>query len=390
MPSSRRRVYLRRRIAVLTAALVALALLFYLPLTLLAPLHAVEPRHTVYSAPMTASTTLDLPGYGASAIAAIGYPGLLASGGSSAPLPIASITKIITALVVLQSKPLTPGEQGPSIPFTAADQAILKSYAARDGDVYPIQVGGSMSELDVLTVALVASANNYARALADWAFGSEANFLPVANAWLKTNGMTLDDIDRLDRAQLPEHQHPERPHHARQARPGESGGLHARRHQDDDHARRRNHQEHQRAARQGGHRRHQDGDPRTVVPAVLESARAGRPRRHPDRCRSRRSRPSDDRRRHPHAREDRASGLPPRHPREEGSEFRELPDDLGCVRQCRHDPVGLRRGLGRHEGHLQHRRTTDRAGSEGRDHRFGQLHGGSAKTHGCRSGCREP
>jgi D-alanyl-D-alanine carboxypeptidase (penicillin-binding protein 5/6) len=66
----------------------------------------------------------------------------------------------------------------------------MKSYAARDGDVYPIQVGGAMTERDVLTVALVPSANNYARALADWAYGSEANFLPVARAWLAAHGMT--------------------------------------------------------------------------------------------------------------------------------------------------------------------------------------------------------
>ena len=42
----------------------------------------------------------------------------------------------------------------------------------------------------MLTIALVPSANNYARALADWAYGSEAKFLIAANAWLKAHGMT--------------------------------------------------------------------------------------------------------------------------------------------------------------------------------------------------------
>jgi D-alanyl-D-alanine carboxypeptidase (penicillin-binding protein 5/6) len=49
----------------------------------------------------------------------------------------------------------------------------------------------------------VASANNYARALVDWAFGSEANFLPVANAWVKAHGMsstTLTDSTGLNPA----------------------------------------------------------------------------------------------------------------------------------------------------------------------------------------------
>ena len=171
-------------------AILVLATLFYLPLTLLAPVPRTAAVHVSYAAPVTATQTLSLPTYGDSAIAAVGYPGLLASGGGSGPLPIASITKIITALVVLQKAPLAVGDAGPSILFTAADTALMKSYAARDGDVYPIQVGRTMTERDVLTVALVPSANNYARALADWAYGSEANFIPVARAWLVSHGLT--------------------------------------------------------------------------------------------------------------------------------------------------------------------------------------------------------
>jgi D-alanyl-D-alanine carboxypeptidase (penicillin-binding protein 5/6) len=165
-------------------------ILFYLPLTLLAPVPATKAAEASYTAPVTRTQTLSVPTYGDSAIAAVGYPGLLASGGGSTPLPIASITKIITALVVLQKAPLAVADAGPRIPFTSADEALLRSYAARDGDVYPIQVGGSMTERDVLTIALVPSANNYARALADWAYGSEANFLPVARAWLASHGLT--------------------------------------------------------------------------------------------------------------------------------------------------------------------------------------------------------
>ncbi len=173
-----------------------LAALFYLPLTLLAPVPHTPAALARYTAPVTTAQTITMPTYGDSAIAAVGYPGLLASGGGTAPLPIASITKIITALVVLQKDPLGVDEQGPNILFTQADEAILQSYRARGGDVFPIKVGASLTERQVLTIALVPSANNYARALADWAYGSEAAFLPVANAWLKTNGLdstTLTD-----------------------------------------------------------------------------------------------------------------------------------------------------------------------------------------------------
>jgi D-alanyl-D-alanine carboxypeptidase (penicillin-binding protein 5/6) len=185
-----KRSYRRRRIAVGSVLLLVLAIGFYLPLTLLAPVSSVAAVGIPYSAPASTPPTLAMPGYGASAIGAIGFAGPLAQGGSSKPLPMASITKIITTLVVLEKKPLKPGQAGPGILFTSADEAIREAYAARDGDVYPIKVGGTMSESNVIKVALVASANNYARALADWAFGSEAKFLPVANAWVKAHGMT--------------------------------------------------------------------------------------------------------------------------------------------------------------------------------------------------------
>jgi D-alanyl-D-alanine carboxypeptidase (penicillin-binding protein 5/6) len=194
VPPTRSQVYVRRRIVVTIVAVFVVATLFYLPLTLLAPVPRTAAVNASYSAPVTPTQTLALPSYGDSAIAAVGYPGLLASGGGSAPLPIASITKIITALLVLQKAPLGVGDAGPSIPFTATDAALMKSYAARDGDVYPIKVGGTMTERDVLTVALVPSANNYARALADWAYGSEANFLPVARTWLTAHGLTATTL----------------------------------------------------------------------------------------------------------------------------------------------------------------------------------------------------
>jgi D-alanyl-D-alanine carboxypeptidase (penicillin-binding protein 5/6) len=185
------------------AIVVVLAILIYLPLTLLAPLRAIGASQIPYAAATTTAPTITLPSYGASAISAVGYPQVLVQGGSTKPMPMASITKIVSTLVVLQKAPLAVGQAGPQIRFTAEDEAIRKAYLARNGDVYPIKVGGSMSQLDVMKVTLVASANNYARALVDWAFGSEAKFLPVANAWLAQNGMkstTLTDATGLNPA----------------------------------------------------------------------------------------------------------------------------------------------------------------------------------------------
>src|SRR3954469_15683197 len=118
MPLTRRQVYRRRRIAVFGGLAVALGIAFYLPLTLLAPLRAVDAVLDPYSAPVQPAAALSFPGYGASAIGAVGFPGVLGSAGSTGQLSIASITKVVTSLVVLDAKPLAVGEQGPDITFT--------------------------------------------------------------------------------------------------------------------------------------------------------------------------------------------------------------------------------------------------------------------------------
>ncbi|MCU1534662.1 MAG: D-alanyl-D-alanine carboxypeptidase [Glaciihabitans sp.] len=192
MPT-RRQQYRRRRIAVGGGAFLVLLLLglaFYVPSTLLAPLKSIGATQQDYPIPTVAVPAMSLPGYGASGIGAVGYPGLLAQRGSSQPLPIASITKVVTALVVLQKKPLAAGKNGPAITFTAIDEQYRAQYQAEDGEVYPVQIGATLSERQVLTVMLLPSANNYARTLVDWAFGSEQKFLVAARSWLASHGLT--------------------------------------------------------------------------------------------------------------------------------------------------------------------------------------------------------
>ena len=134
-----------------------------------------------------------------------------------------------------------------------------------------------MTEHQVLTIALVPSANNYARALADWAYGSEANFLPVASAWLTAQRAHVDHADGLHRAQPAEHQHADRPDRARQARAREPDHRTAGQHQDRRRSRRGHGQQHQPLLGVERDRRHQDGHAHPGVAAVLQSAR---PRRH--------------------------------------------------------------------------------------------------------------
>lgn len=190
MPLTRRQVFFRRRLAVFGGGVIALGIAFYLPLTLLAPVQDVTAQLAPYEAPAAVEPAVDFPEYGASAIGAIGYPGVLASGGSLEALPIASISKIITALVVLEAKPLAPGEPGPDITFSDADVDLYNAQVAQNGSVAGVYSGQVMSQRTAMSVMLIASANNYAESIANWAFGSQGAFVQAATDWIARAELT--------------------------------------------------------------------------------------------------------------------------------------------------------------------------------------------------------
>ena len=101
---------------------------------------------------------------------------------------MASITKVIAALVVLDARPLGPDEPGPTIAFTKADVDLYEKYYVLGATVQSMKPGATMSERDALKMLLVASASNYAEAVTNWAFGSPAGFRGAASAWLAKNG----------------------------------------------------------------------------------------------------------------------------------------------------------------------------------------------------------
>ena len=204
-PLTRRQVYRRRRIAVGGGILVVLTTLVYLPLTLLAPLRAADVTVAAPVEPAPAVPALAFPGYGASAIGAVGYPGVLAQSGTPDALPMASITKIITALVVLEAHPLAVGESGPSTTMTAADAALYGSYLAQNGTVSTVRAGMTFTEREMLELMLIKSANNYTMSLTLWAFGSQDAYLAAARAWLTAHGLdriVVNEPTGIDRANV--------------------------------------------------------------------------------------------------------------------------------------------------------------------------------------------
>lgn len=149
----------------------------------------------------TKRAELDLPAFGSSAVALVGRDGLLGTAGSQAPKQMASITKLITALTVLQRRPLHGTAGGPTVRFTGADEAILQDVLAHNGSWEAVQAGWTLTERQTLQTMLIPSANNYARSLAVWAFGSEQQYLTAARAYLKAHHLTHTTIvspDGLD------------------------------------------------------------------------------------------------------------------------------------------------------------------------------------------------
>jgi serine-type D-Ala-D-Ala carboxypeptidase (penicillin-binding protein 5/6) len=190
MPLTRRQIYRRRRIAFFSALFLFLAGLIYVLSAGFAP---VQPAAAVVAQPaaLTAPAAQPVwPGEGASAIGALGFPGVLASSGDQAAVPIASITKMVTALVILDVKPLAGDEPGPTITFTDDDVDIYYDVIAENGSVAPVVAGMKLTQREAMTAMLLPSANNYSVSLAVWAFGSLDAYYAAADAWLQKNGLT--------------------------------------------------------------------------------------------------------------------------------------------------------------------------------------------------------
>jgi D-alanyl-D-alanine carboxypeptidase (penicillin-binding protein 5/6) len=176
----------KRRLRISTIVLVviiAVGVFLYLR-----PVPAIKPTVQLPLVAKTSAVILPWPNYGQSALGAAGY-GVLAENGNQKAVPMASITKIVTALAVLQQKPLATNQQGPTITLTNADMVIFDNYYSQNGSVVKIAAGEQISEYQALQVMLLPSANNMADSLAVWAFGSLENYITYANNMLKQLGL---------------------------------------------------------------------------------------------------------------------------------------------------------------------------------------------------------
>jgi D-alanyl-D-alanine carboxypeptidase len=145
------------------------------------------PRPTVAGGRLTSSVvpgSVPVPPWPTAGQAAVAIPalGYAAQSGPEQPVPIASLTKMTTALVVLRDHPVPLGSSGPTITVTPDDAAQFDVDLANDETNIPLLPGETLTELQLLEALLIRSADDAAYTLASWDAGSQQAFVAKMNA----------------------------------------------------------------------------------------------------------------------------------------------------------------------------------------------------------------
>ena len=72
--------------------------------------------------------------------------GVMASTPNETPVPIASVTKLMTAYLVLKHYPLQVGQSGPALTMTPTDQMIYQTDYSSGDSVMEVQAGEKLTE----------------------------------------------------------------------------------------------------------------------------------------------------------------------------------------------------------------------------------------------------
>ena len=124
-----------------------------------------------------------------SAAAAVG-PQRIHTSGAVQPVPIASLAKVMTALVVLHSRPISAQDPGFTVTITSDDVADTERRRADGQSVVAVVAGEQLTERQALQALLLPSANNIAMALARAVSGTVNGFVDEMNAEARRLAMT--------------------------------------------------------------------------------------------------------------------------------------------------------------------------------------------------------
>ncbi|MFG2233746.1 hypothetical protein ACGFNX_27795 [Streptomyces sp. NPDC048723] len=134
---------------------------------------------------------LPWPTEGQAYMAAAGL-GTLGQSGEQKPVPIASVTKSMTAYIILRDHPIKKGEQGQMIDVdkTAETEGKKNNSTDNESTLDTVKEGDKITEYDAIAALMIPSANNIARLLARWDSGSQEAFVKKMNDTAKELGMT--------------------------------------------------------------------------------------------------------------------------------------------------------------------------------------------------------
>ncbi len=176
-------------ILLLVIALVFIGLVILGIVHLASPIPPVGVKASAQDVALPGQLAVTFPEVGESAVGT-DMDGVIASSSDQTPIPIASVTKIMTAYLVLKAHPLKPGEDGPTLTMTARDVADYQFGVKNNYSVLKVTVGEKLTEKQLLEGLMLPSGNNIANTLGRWVAGTDEAFVAKMNETAKSLGMT--------------------------------------------------------------------------------------------------------------------------------------------------------------------------------------------------------
>ncbi|MFC9858155.1 MULTISPECIES: D-alanyl-D-alanine carboxypeptidase family protein [unclassified Streptomyces] len=136
-------------------------------------------------APAAKAMDLPWPAEGQSSVEVEGI-GSLGTRGGRTPVPIASVTKVMTAYVILKNHPMRA--DAPGAKLVADQRSADESYSSVETTA-PVLAGRTYTQRQLLELMMVPSGNNVARLLARWDAKNEEAFVRKMNEAAAALGM---------------------------------------------------------------------------------------------------------------------------------------------------------------------------------------------------------
>ena len=128
------------------------------------------------------------PSTGQAAVAVAGV-GVVGASPNERKVAVASLTKMMTALVVLHDHPLVTGQAGPPVTMAPSDVRDWSEDVRVGNSAVEVKVGETLSEFQLLEALLIPSGDNIADRLAIWDSGSSGAFVEKMNLTARALGL---------------------------------------------------------------------------------------------------------------------------------------------------------------------------------------------------------